>query len=140
MKNLTRYLHMKNIFVLLTATLLAVTHAYAANEKNSVTHISQEKFVEKTSTAGTAVVIDVRTSAEFSRGHIPSAINIPHANILNNISLLDDYRGRDMILYCHSGARVKKVTDYLSELNFSNIYHLKGDFRAWQGSGRPIEK
>jgi len=93
-----------------------------------------ESTADLNSTQRAFILIDVRTPTEFKAGHVRTAVNIPHADILDNISLLDPYLEKDMIFYCHSGARAGKVTRYLTELEYKGLYHLKGDFMGWQAS------
>ena len=45
-----------------------------------------------------AVFVDVRSAESYAAGHIPGAINIPLAQILNNLHRLDSSRW--IILYC----------------------------------------
>lgn len=89
------------------------------------------------------VIVDVRTPNEFAKGHIPSAINIAHSAILDDPSLLAAYKDKNIVLYCHSGFRVGKVTNTLSKLTEKygkTVYHLTGDYRAWSARGLTIEK
>jgi rhodanese-related sulfurtransferase len=51
-----------------------------------------------------AVIIDVRTPAEFSAGHIKGAINIPVDKIGNQIEKIKKYE-KPVITCCRSGAR-----------------------------------
>jgi rhodanese-related sulfurtransferase len=114
----------------------------AADVKEGVTHLSQEEFLEKSQQQNT-VIIDVRTEREFSNGHIAGALNIPHGDILDDITLLDEYKGKGIIFYCHSGVRARWVTNYLNAASYGDettIYHLKGDIRAWRARGLPLEK
>lgn len=47
---------------------------------------------------GTAVFIDVRDEGAFAQGHIPGALSIPNADLLNEIKRLDPSQW--YILYC----------------------------------------
>ena len=47
---------------------------------------------------GTAVVIDVRSQAEYDHGHIPGSRLIPAGEILNHISELP--RDKTIVTYC----------------------------------------
>jgi len=108
-----------------------------------VTHLSQSEFLEKVAVTGDLIILDVRTTEEYADGHIAGAINIPHNKILANISLLDEYQDREVILYCRSGGRVKKVTDALeAEKLFDDgkLFRLQGDMQAWESAGQLIEK
>jgi len=128
--------------------VVAIIFTSSANSESSVLDISQQQLINlldkrasgKSSTRDlndtnrNFILIDVRTQTEFKAGHVRTAVNIPHAEILDNISLLDAYLDQDMIFYCRSGARAGKVTRYLTELEYKNLYHLKGDFMGWQES------
>lgn len=141
-------------FLIVSVTLIFISTGvlHSAEVKDGVTHISQAEFQKKTSQSGgsvndkklaESVVIDIRTSEEYNRGHIKGAKHIPLASILGNTSLLDKYQNKDLIFYCHSGVRVKRLTDYLQEKESSKkirLFHLKGDMRAWIGRGLPVEK
>jgi len=96
------------------------------------------------------VIIDVRTKREFYRGHIPTAINLPHRDLLQNINLLNEYKNKDIVLYCHSGVRVGKVLRKVMQSNSESVIpnesrnnpkliHLLGDYRGWHAQALPIE-
>ena len=67
-----------------------------------------------------AVVIDVRTSSEFSQGHIPGAKNIP-LQVLNGkiASLKKD--GKPIITCCASGMRSGSATSLLKSNGIQSI-------------------
>lgn len=135
---------MKKIIITLLSSLLFFLPIYllAADKKEGITHLSQEEFIVKVKDDNT-VIIDVRTKNEFSAGHIADAILIPHKALLNDLSLLDPYKDNDIIFYCHSGVRVKRVTDHIKKYAYidnKQIFHLKGDIRAWKARNRPLIK
>ena len=123
-----------------------------AHSQTSVLDISQQTLInllDKTSLGASTllegpgihrdyILIDVRSPTEFKAGHVRTAVNIPHNEILENISLLDPYLEKDMIFYCRSGGRAGKVTRYLTELEYKGLYHLDGDFMGWQDSNLDI--
>lgn len=84
-------------------------------------------------------LLDVRTPAEFARGHIQGAVNIPHHHILQNTRLLDTYQNTTLIIYCRSGRRASMVTAALAQQpHTKTLYHLAGDILAWKKSGLPL--
>jgi len=87
-----------------------------------------------------SVIIDVRTPEEYKGGHVPTAVNIPHRKILKDVSLLDAHKDKTMIFYCHSGARVGRVTRLLDKLEYKNIKHLEGDMSGWRSQNLRVEK
>jgi len=123
--------------MLLTCSLCA----QAAEFKDGVTHLSQKEFTDKIKDPN-VVVIDVRTPREYRAGYIEGAINHPHRAILKDSTVLDQYKGKDLIFYCHSGVRAKIVTDYVigTQVEKANLFHLKGDMRAWRARSLPVVK
>lgn len=50
-----------------------------------------------------AMILDVRTPAEFAEGHVEGAVNIPLDQLQRNLSMVS--RERPVITCCRSGAR-----------------------------------
>lgn len=68
------------------------------------------------------IIIDVREPAEFARGHVDGAINIPPADMMAGAKQLADVpKDTELILYCHSGARSNASMFYLKQLGFTNL-------------------
>ena len=84
------------------------------------------------------ILLDVRTVKEYQSGHIKYSINIPHAQLIQNINLLDQYRDQPIVVFCRSGRRAQLVIDALIENKFSQIVDLEGDILAWKTSGFPV--
>ena len=87
-------------------------------------------------------LVDVRTVAEYSDGHIPGSLNI---NILDTEGfpaavdeLLD--ANRPVALYCKSGRRSRKAAELLQKKGFHKIYNLDKGILNWIEEGREIEK
>ncbi len=76
------------------------------------------------------ILVDVRTKQEYESGYIPTAINIPHREIGNNLPTED--RSAKIILYCRSGMRSGIANDTLAQLGFSNVIDFGGITR-WEG-------
>ena len=85
-----------------------------------------------------ALVIDVRTDQEISKGYIKGAtlIDFYSSNFNNKIQLLD--KDMNIHIYCKSGGRSKKVAQLLVENGFKNIFNLDGGFDKWNSKGYPF--
>lgn len=84
-------------------------------------------------------IIDVRTPREYEAGHIRTAINIPHGDIMSDVSLLDPFKDKKIILYCRSGRRVSYATSVIIPILFEGLYHLSGDILEWEKNQLPLE-
>ncbi|MGD9634257.1 MAG: FAD-dependent oxidoreductase [Pirellulales bacterium] len=82
-----------------------------------------EQFV-----AAGAKLLDVRTPAEFERGHIPAATNLPVDTLRDHLSELD--RGQPIIAYCQVGQRGYIATRILSQAGF-NAANLSGGYTTY---------
>lgn len=60
-------------------------------------------------------IIDVRTRAEFSGGHVNGSINIPLQEITNHIEEIKGMK-QPIIFYCASGGRSGQATQYFKSL------------------------
>jgi phage shock protein E len=77
------------------------------------------------------VIVDVRTSGEYASGHIPTAINIPVAEIGERPPSAD--KGILIVVYCRSGARSAKARGILEGLGFTNVVDF-GAVSRWTGA------
>ncbi|XCB29205.1 rhodanese-like domain-containing protein [Arcanobacterium hippocoleae] len=72
------------------------------------------------------ILLDVRTPAEFSDGHLAGAINIDFfdpnfGEIINSLP-----RNQSYILYCRSGGRAQSALETMRTLGFENITNAGG--------------
>lgn len=76
--------------------------------------------------ANGAVIVDVRTKAEFQSGHIKGAVNIPLQNLQNHFSTLK--KNKPIITCCASGMRSTSAKDILISHGYAEVYNGGG----WQ--------
>jgi phage shock protein E len=85
------------------------------------------------------VVIDVRTPMEFSTGHIPGALNIPHDVLASRIGEVEAPNG--VAIYCMRGPRARMGEASLFAAGYSrSVVHVEGGFAAWRAEGLPVER
>ena len=71
------------------------------------------------------LLIDVRTEEEFEKGNIDTSINISLQDLLYNIDELQDYKDKDIVIYCRSGHRSITACNLLSIEGFNKLYNLE---------------
>lgn len=76
--------------------------------------------------AGDAVVIDVRTAAEFAAGHVAGAQNIDVTSpaFKENVESLDKDAG--YIVYCQTGNRSGTAVEKMARLGFEDLVDAGG--------------
>ena len=86
-----------------------------------------------------AVIIDVRTQAEWDAGHIPGAIHIPVAQLNSRLAELEQYKDSPVIMQCRSGKRSAQGAVALNAAGFTKLYNMDGGILAWDKAGLETE-
>ncbi|MFO0826890.1 MAG: rhodanese-like domain-containing protein [Phycisphaerales bacterium] len=87
-----------------------------------------------------AVWLDPRPEADFEKGHIPGAINIPFARL--DAEQEFRLRGVTVIVVYDSDfddALVKAVAKRLVAAGHKEVYVLRGGLKAWKRDGNSVE-
>ena len=79
-------------------------------------------------------LLDVRSTGEFQRGHIPNATLIPVEILSKNISKLQKEKNKTIIVYCQTGSRSVRASRILVKNGFAPL-NVKGGFREWEKEG-----
>ena len=69
-----------------------------------------------------ALVVDVRWRKEYARGHAINAVNLPIKLFKNNSDVLDDYKDKDIILYCVVDVTSRNTEKLLRERGFTKLH------------------
>lgn len=83
------------------------------------------------------LLLDIRSAGELAQGVLPNAVHIPMHLIPLRLSELP--KDKDVILYCHSGARSYHACAYLAQQGYTNAVNLRGGILAWARSGYRLE-
>ena len=101
------------------STLIVVDTLRRSGGSNQVSAVQLPQLINHEG----AVVVDVCESAEFNKGHIPAAINIPMGEFKDNLKRLNKYRDKKkpIVLTCQSGTRAGRAAGILRKNEFSNV-------------------
>ena len=85
------------------------------------------------------VVLDVRTPAEFTEGHIEGALNIDQGedHFIEKIKAILP-ADKTIAIYCRSGRRSANAAGRLAAAGYKCV-NLKGGIIAWKEAGLPIK-
>ncbi|MFN8673199.1 MAG: rhodanese-like domain-containing protein [Candidatus Sericytochromatia bacterium] len=84
------------------------------------------------------IIVDVRSTFEYSSENIPNSKNIPLNKIRASIDELKKYE--KVYLFCRSGNRSYLASNILLELGVVNPINVKGGIVAWKTNGFDIIK
>ena len=79
-----------------------------------------------------ALILDVRSSGEFSSGHIRGSLNIPVQELENNLKKLK--KNQIVITCCASGMRSSSAKNILLKNGFKEVHNG----RSWTGLERKL--
>ncbi len=85
-----------------------------------------------------ALVIDLRGTEAFSRGHIVSAKNIPSDELDTKLNQLQRFKSKPIVAVCEAGVTSTKAIDTLRAAGFESVYGLKGGMAGWSQAGLPV--
>jgi rhodanese-related sulfurtransferase len=85
------------------------------------------------------LILDVRTEGEYVTGHIQGANLLPVQIISQNLKQLEQFKNRDILIYCQSGNRSNVAATILIDAGFTNIYNLRNGIGDWIKNDYPVE-
>jgi phage shock protein E len=81
-----------------------------------------------------ALLLDVRTPAEYQEHHLPNSLLIPHDQIGHRVAEVLAAQGGDkhkpIVVFCRRGGRAQTAKDILLANGFTEITNL-GGIDAW---------
>ena len=128
---------MKKLLILALSLFLAGCMVTKKSEtSSSYKTISSTEAQQMIEDNKDALILDVRTAAEYESGHIPNAVNLSNEDIqAGKVDSLKD-KSQLIMVYCRSGNRRLQAAQKLAELGYTNVVDF-GGIQSWQGD---IEK
>ncbi len=124
------------------AGVLAMTSVQAEDEADkAVEKIDVHAAQEYAAQHENAVLLDVRTPAEYNMSHIPGAMNL---NVQNDdfesmVAGLD--KNKTYLVHCTknpANGRSARALDTLQELGFKSLFSIEGGYVAWRDAELPL--
>jgi rhodanese-related sulfurtransferase len=67
------------------------------------------------------IYLDVRTVQEYQAGHVAGTLHIPVEELARRWTELEEYRDRDMVVYCRTGRRSGQAVRLLARHGFTRL-------------------
>lgn len=120
----------------LLASFLILLFTEVQRKARGLTAVSPQEAVKLINSD--AVVIDLRTTEAFARGHIVHSQNIPFDELPAKREKIAKYAKKPIIAVCDAGMTSSKVVDSLRKSGMEHVYGLKGGINAWTQANLPL--
>jgi rhodanese-related sulfurtransferase len=87
-----------------------------------------------------ALLIDVRSQAEYDSGHILDARHVPQEQLAQAGETLKKYKDKVVVACCESGMRSGAAARVLRSQGFTKVANLQGGLQAWRSENLPLVK
>ncbi len=113
------------------ATTTAATSISGESEQTAVVKkVTADEALAILKDQPNAVLLDVRTEAEFAEGHIEGAQQLAVEELLDRTGELPADKSTPIVVYCRSGRRSALAVDQLAGLGYTTLYDL-GGINSW---------
>ncbi len=89
---------------------------------------------------GKTLFLDVREEADFAKGHVREARNIPLKQLNDKLGELAKFKAKTVVVMCATGTQSSKAAAQLKAAGFETVHILEGGVTAWQSQGLPVFK
>lgn len=124
------------LFILILFAIIILELRNKAQGSKKLTPQSLTHLVNRES----AVVLDIRPSELFAKGHITGSINIPLKQLEKKIIKLKKYESKPIVCVCAMGQTAVSAAEKLQKQGFGHVYILTGGINAWKAAGFPLIK
>ena len=130
------HLFLVGAFVVVLALVIKAEYEHQSGRANQLDPTAAIRLMNNDE----AVVLDVREAADFNKGHIKNAKNIPFTSLKGQLENLQKDREKPVLAYCRSGNVSGKACRILKGSGFSNVHNLAGGILSWQDANLPLTK
>ncbi|WP_044411359.1 rhodanese-like domain-containing protein [Thiomicrospira microaerophila] len=126
------------LFIALGIVALMLLYSYVGDRFLGYQQMSPEEATRYYNQG--ALVIDVRSDAEYKTGFIGEARHIPVGDLKAKLSSLSSYKDKAVLVYCQSGARSAGAATTLVKEGFTKVANLRGGILSWKMAGLPVNQ
>ncbi|MCL4835468.1 MAG: hypothetical protein KJZ86_23720 [Caldilineaceae bacterium] len=83
-----------------------------------------------------AFLVDVREEAEYAKGYIGEAINLPLRSLAQHVDQIPT--DKQVIVYCASGHRAALANAALHVMGYDNVRAFPASYNGWTAAGLPV--
>ena len=128
------------LFAALLGVLVMLIKAELDHQNNKGIAVSASAAIRIINNNSDALIIDIRTQAEYKAGHIKSAKNVPLKDFVSGVEKYSEYKKNPVLIYCGSGNTATRAIKILKNAGYEKINNLEGGLAAWKEANMPLSK
>ena len=128
------------LFAALIVVLVLLIKAELNHQANKGIQLSPSMAIRLMNNHEDALIVDVRTAAEYKSGHIKGEKNTPLKEFASALERYAGYKDKPFLFYCNSGNTVVSAINQLKKAGFEKINNLEGGIAAWKEANLPLVK
>jgi rhodanese-related sulfurtransferase len=122
----------------LAAALLAVVVMLILHEaRKSGPSLSPQQAINLVN-GEEGVFLDLRDSADYKKGHIMGAINIPATKLPSRVVELEKYKDKPIVVVCKMGQQAGTAGKQLKAADYGQVYKMTGGMMEWGNLQLPM--
>ncbi|PCI08259.1 MAG: sulfurtransferase [Gammaproteobacteria bacterium] len=87
-----------------------------------------------------ALILDIRTAAEYKKGHIKGAKNVPLNELGSSTENYSKFKDKSVLIYCYTGNTAIRAIKMLKKAGFEKVNNLEGGIAAWKEANLPLSQ
>lgn len=112
----------------------------SCSAEDGIVVLSPKEFISQAKADTTAVILDVRTPAEYAEGHLEGAKQLDYLDAEAfdaGVKSLD--KANTYYVYCRSGRRSHGACEKMKAQGFK-VFDMEGGYLNWTKQGLPVVK
>lgn len=128
------------LFAALVVVLVMLIKAELEHQANKGSYLTPSMATRLMNNHSDALILDIRTAADYKKGHIKGAKNIPLSDFASSVDKLAADKDKPVLVYCNSGNTVTRAIKLLKKAGFVQVNNLDGGIAAWKEANMPLSK
>ena len=128
------------LFAALVVVMVMLIKAELDHQANKGSFLSPANAIRLMNNDDEILIIDIRAAADFKKGHIKGAKNMPLSDFAKSIDGISGEKDRPVLIYCNSGNTVMRAIKLLKKAGFEKVNNLAGGIAAWKEANMPLSK
>jgi len=105
--------------------------------KTTILEMTPKQLKERIDQGAAPFILDIREAHEIDICALNYGSHIPMNQLPDRYQELNDYKEKDLVVYCRSGGRSANCAEFLRAKGFKSVLNLTGGILAWSDQVDP---